>query len=191
MALAVNDNNKGAKKHIFFSLYAVETTWLDENAKTSKISLLAYACQWIDLKSLCWISLTCKKFRIASSDERLWKPACLEKWAELKQATSLLDDPFPIWKACYSRKIAEESTSMQDLMKEFGNCDWYTCSKGHLYVIGECRLPVQMARCPECGEQIGGRYHRMLDDNHRLGAVNGSYNVCKNECRYIIIILYV
>jgi hypothetical protein len=33
---------------------------------------------------------------------------------------------------------------------------------GHLYVIGECRLPMSMGRCPQCGVSIGGEHHTML-----------------------------
>eukprot|EP00486_Rosalina_sp_Unknown_P006817 CAMPEP_0201579146 /NCGR_PEP_ID=MMETSP0190_2-20130828/26505_1 /ASSEMBLY_ACC=CAM_ASM_000263 /TAXON_ID=37353 /ORGANISM="Rosalina sp." /LENGTH=165 /DNA_ID=CAMNT_0048013201 /DNA_START=84 /DNA_END=578 /DNA_ORIENTATION=- len=91
-------------------------------------------------------------------------------------AKSLQEDPFPIYKACYKRKASSESTSMQDLMKIFGHCDWYSCPNGHLYTIGECRMAVMMSKCPECGEQIGGRFHRHLDTNLRVGAVNSSYN---------------
>lgn len=36
-------------------------------------------------------------------------------------------------------------------------------------------MAVMMSICPECGEKIGGRFHRHLDTNHRIGAVNGSY----------------
>ena len=37
-------------------------------------------------------------------------------------------------------------------------------------------MAVMMAKCPECGEAIGGRFHRHLDTNLRIGAVDSSYN---------------
>ncbi|EFR02412.1 NFX1-type zinc finger-containing protein 1 [Nannizzia gypsea CBS 118893] len=36
---------------------------------------------------------------------------------------------------------------------------WYNCSNGHPFVIGECGMPMELARCPECGASIGGRHH--------------------------------
>jgi hypothetical protein len=56
-------------------------------------------------------------------------------------------------------------------MAAFRNCDWYTCPNGHLYVIGECRLPMAMGKCPTCGERLGGKSHRMIENNRRLGRV--------------------
>ena len=37
-------------------------------------------------------------------------------------------------------------------------------------------MAVMMSKCPECGAAIGGRFHRHLDTNHRIGAVTASYN---------------
>ena len=37
---------------------------------------------------------------------------------------------------------------------------WYTCSKGHIYAIGDCGQPMQQAKCDTCGEVIGGQGHR-------------------------------
>ncbi|OAG00907.1 NFX1-type zinc finger-containing protein 1 [Paraphaeosphaeria sporulosa] len=36
---------------------------------------------------------------------------------------------------------------------------WYNCANGHPFAIGECGMPMQLARCPECGAPIGGSYH--------------------------------
>eukprot|EP00455_Lapot_gusevi_P052224 TRINITY_DN792_c0_g1_i1.p1 TRINITY_DN792_c0_g1~~TRINITY_DN792_c0_g1_i1.p1 ORF type:complete len:115 (+),score=10.73 TRINITY_DN792_c0_g1_i1:33-347(+) len=58
--------------------------------------------------------------------------------------------------------------------REFAYCDWYSCENGHLYLIGECRLPMMMSRCGTCGARIGGRHHQMLDSNARVGAVNNA-----------------
>lgn len=37
-----------------------------------------------------------------------------------------------------------------------------------------------MSKCPECGEAIGGRFHRHLDTNLRIGAVRATYNPIRN-----------
>ncbi|KAJ5422986.1 hypothetical protein N7445_011094 [Penicillium cf. griseofulvum] len=36
---------------------------------------------------------------------------------------------------------------------------WYNCVNGHPFAIGECGMPMQQARCPECGAAIGGQNH--------------------------------
>ncbi|OAL52703.1 hypothetical protein IQ07DRAFT_535610 [Pyrenochaeta sp. DS3sAY3a] len=40
---------------------------------------------------------------------------------------------------------------------------WYNCINGHPFAIGECGMPMQLARCPECGERIGGQNHEAVD----------------------------
>ncbi|KAF1968342.1 hypothetical protein BU23DRAFT_592152 [Bimuria novae-zelandiae CBS 107.79] len=39
---------------------------------------------------------------------------------------------------------------------------WYDCVNGHTFAIGECGMPMQQARCPECGERIGGQNHQAV-----------------------------
>ncbi|KAI1674825.1 AAA-12 multi-domain protein [Pyrenophora tritici-repentis] len=36
---------------------------------------------------------------------------------------------------------------------------WYKCVNGHPFAIGECGMPMQLARCPECGQPVGGQSH--------------------------------
>lgn len=31
------------------------------------------------------------------------------------------------------------------------------------FAVGECGLPMEQARCPECGEAVGGRDHAPSD----------------------------
>ena len=42
---------------------------------------------------------------------------------------------------------------------------WYQCPNGHAYVIGECGLAMVESICPECGERIGGKDHKLLKTN--------------------------
>ena len=42
---------------------------------------------------------------------------------------------------------------------------WYQCPKGHAYTIGECGLAMVESICPECGERIGGKDHKLLKTN--------------------------
>ena len=51
-----------------------------------------------------------------------------------------------------------------NLLRNLGT-KWYQCPNGHAYTIGECGLPMEESRCPECGEKIGGRDHVPLKTN--------------------------
>ncbi|RPA78403.1 hypothetical protein BJ508DRAFT_228237 [Ascobolus immersus RN42] len=44
-----------------------------------------------------------------------------------------------------------------------GTGHWYRCENGHPFTIGECGMPMQLARCPECGAQVGGQNHTAVD----------------------------
>lgn len=46
---------------------------------------------------------------------------------------------------------------------------WYECPNGHPYFIGECGGAMQVGRCIECGEQVGGSSHTLLASNQRAG----------------------
>ncbi|KAK4466113.1 hypothetical protein QBC42DRAFT_293724 [Cladorrhinum samala] len=39
---------------------------------------------------------------------------------------------------------------------------WYNCENGHPFAIGECGMPMEEARCPECGARIGGQNHQAV-----------------------------
>ncbi|KAK5189250.1 hypothetical protein LTR47_011248 [Exophiala xenobiotica] len=39
---------------------------------------------------------------------------------------------------------------------------WYNCVKGHPFAIGECGMPMEQARCPECGSPVGGSNHQAV-----------------------------
>ncbi|OAR02185.1 hypothetical protein LLEC1_04893 [Akanthomyces lecanii] len=39
---------------------------------------------------------------------------------------------------------------------------WYTCVNEHPFAIGECGMPMEQARCPECGAAIGGLDHQSV-----------------------------
>ena len=51
---------------------------------------------------------------------------------------------------------------------------WYKCPKGHIYVIGECGGAMERAKCPECGEVIGGSNHRLEEGNTLAPEMDGA-----------------
>lgn len=42
---------------------------------------------------------------------------------------------------------------------------WFQCKNGHIYTIGECGGAMEESTCPECGEVVGGRSHRLSSTN--------------------------
>jgi hypothetical protein len=62
------------------------------------------------------------------------------------------------------RKLVEEQRKM--LMAVEGRAShWFKCSKGHLYVIGDCGGAMERSQCPECGEGIGGQAHQLVNSS--------------------------
>jgi len=72
---------------------------------------------------------------------------------------ALLDGPF------YRPVTDEEMRSVYRAMStEFsGTGHWYTCQNGHYFTVGECGMPMEQTRCPECGAPVGGQHHRSVD----------------------------
>ena len=66
------------------------------------------------------------------------------------------------------RRMLDEGISSSEMRmvvaamaKEFrGTGHWYRCVNGHPFTVGECGMPMELARSPTCGEGIGGQHHR-------------------------------
>lgn len=48
-----------------------------------------------------------------------------------------------------------------------GTGHWYTCERGHPFTIAQCGMPMEQARCPECGALIGGQNHVVVEGVRR------------------------
>jgi hypothetical protein len=132
--------------------------------------VLKRICSFSAPRELCRLSRSHSAFRYCRTDE-VWKPLAVKEWSELAFASEVEKDPFPAWKNLYARKSREPKCTLQDVASSLGDCDWYSCPNGHLYVIGECRLPMRTGRCPTCKAKIGGASHARLADNRRVGRV--------------------
>ncbi|KAI0156597.1 hypothetical protein GGR57DRAFT_491603 [Xylariaceae sp. FL1272] len=76
---------------------------------------------------------------------------------ELETAERMLRD------AIFYTKVSEEEMKAvyRAMSRELlGTGHWYTCENGHPFTVGECGMPMQEARCPECGAPVGGAHHR-------------------------------
>ncbi|KAF5314903.1 hypothetical protein D9619_007516 [Psilocybe cf. subviscida] len=60
------------------------------------------------------------------------------------------------------------ASEITDIVKAFNfstTGHFYNCPNGHPFVITECGGAMQISTCPECGVEIGGGSHRLLDSN--------------------------
>ena len=51
---------------------------------------------------------------------------------------------------------------------------WYKCPNGHIYVTTECGGAMEKSRCNECGGEIGGGSHRLLESNSVATEMDGA-----------------
>ncbi|XP_071151208.1 LOW QUALITY PROTEIN: NFX1-type zinc finger-containing protein 1-like [Mytilus edulis] len=64
--------------------------------------------------------------------------------------------------------LKEKQMIKRAMEKEFmGSGHWYKCKNEHYYSIGECGMPMEQIKCPQCGVPIGGADHILTDDNER------------------------
>lgn len=83
-------------------------------------------------------------------------PSTKELQVEIEAAERMLRDG-----VFYELVSPEEMRAVLAAMaSEFrGTGHWYTCANGHPFTVGECGMPMERARCPECGSPVGGAYH--------------------------------
>lgn len=56
---------------------------------------------------------------------------------------------------------AEKAAVYAAMAQSFqGTGHWYYCVNGHPFTVGECGMPMQTSRCPQCGATVGGTDHR-------------------------------
>lgn len=65
---------------------------------------------------------------------------------------------------------------------------WYQCPNGHPYAIGECGGAMQISQCLDCGAQIGGQQHTLLNQNSVAtfmdGAIHSAWSDQQNMMNY-------
>ncbi|PYH49757.1 uncharacterized protein BP01DRAFT_331171 [Aspergillus saccharolyticus JOP 1030-1] len=65
----------------------------------------------------------------------------------------------------YALVTSEEKRQVYRAMAEqFGGTGhWYYCANNHPFAIGECGLPMEEARCPQCEAPVGGLNHQLAE----------------------------
>ncbi|KAI1170055.1 hypothetical protein F4777DRAFT_595622 [Nemania sp. FL0916] len=87
---------------------------------------------------------------------------------ELEEAEKMLRDA-----TFYTDVSADEMRAVYRAMAgEFlGTGHWYYCVNGHPFTVGECGMPMEEARCPECGSPVGGTHHRAAEGVRRANEI--------------------
>ena len=65
----------------------------------------------------------------------------------------------------YAPVTNEEKAAVYAAMAQdfHGTGHWYYCVNGHPFTIGECGMPMETSRCPQCGATVGGTNHQAVD----------------------------
>ena len=71
--------------------------------------------------------------------------------------------------AIQTNETGEEVRAVYSPMaREFrGTGHWYACENGHPFTVGECGIPMEVARCPECCARVGAIDHISVDGVRR------------------------
>uniref|UniRef100_A0A674GXD4 RING-type E3 ubiquitin transferase n=1 Tax=Taeniopygia guttata TaxID=59729 RepID=A0A674GXD4_TAEGU len=56
--------------------------------------------------------------------------------------------------------MPEDIMAQARTWKEMHGLQWYACPNGHFCTVGECGLPMETSRCPDCHVLIGGTNHK-------------------------------
>lgn len=85
--------------------------------------------------------------------------------SELEAVERMLEDG-----TFYNVVTSEEKRAVYAAMSQHfsGTGHWYTCENGHPFTVGECGMPMEETRCPQCGSPIGGRHHRPAQGVRRI-----------------------
>ena len=79
---------------------------------------------------------------------------------EVAQAQKMLRDSTFYEPVTNSEKAAVYAAMAQSFQ---GTGHWYYCVNRHPFTVGECGMPMELARCPQCGAVVGGTNHRPVE----------------------------
>ncbi|KAL6719450.1 hypothetical protein ACLMJK_003690 [Lecanora helva] len=95
------------------------------------------------------------------------KALCTKQFQNSDQLGSAAEESIKLLgKEWYEEVTPEEITAIKSAMVSgprgiaTHSGHWYNCANGHPFAIGECGMPMQEARCPECGAPVGGQSHQ-------------------------------
>ncbi|KAL8823199.1 MAG: hypothetical protein Q9191_006082 [Dirinaria sp. TL-2023a] len=77
--------------------------------------------------------------------------------AEVSEAEKMLRDATFYEPVTNAEKAAVYAAMAQSFQ---GTGHWYYCANGHPFTVGECGMPMETSRCPQCGATVGGTHHQ-------------------------------
>uniref|UniRef100_A0A8C5INE1 RING-type E3 ubiquitin transferase n=1 Tax=Junco hyemalis TaxID=40217 RepID=A0A8C5INE1_JUNHY len=63
--------------------------------------------------------------------------------------------------------MPEDMMAQARTWKDMHGLHWYECPNGHFSTVGECGLPMETSRCPDCQVPIGGTDHKPVQGFHQ------------------------
>lgn len=96
---------------------------------------------------------------------------CADRFHPFRFMKQLITDPASQIDS-YFPTMPEDLTKMA---QEAMGGRWYACPNGHPFYVDQCGRPTEVKTCVECGANIGGEDHELLDTNKDLGDAGTGY----------------
>ncbi|KAI4146604.1 MAG: hypothetical protein L6R39_003395 [Caloplaca ligustica] len=91
---------------------------------------------------------------------------------EVEDAEKMLRDSIFYTPVTNEEKAAVYAAIASDFR---GTGHWYYCENGHPFTVGECGLPMQTSRCPQCGAPVGGQSHQVHEGVTRAADMDAQF----------------
>lgn len=94
------------------------------------------------------------------------REVCKRQFQNAESLRNAVEESIRLMKKQWYEEVTEEEikeikaamvSGSQGIATHSGH--WYNCEGGHPFAIGECGMPMELARCPECGASVGGQNH--------------------------------
>ena len=92
--------------------------------------------------------------------------------AEVSDAEKMLRDATFYEPVTNAEKEAVYAAMAQDFQ---GTGHWYYCVNEHPFTVGECGMPMETARCPQCGATVGGTHHQPAEGVRRADDIERGF----------------
>ncbi|XP_047118847.1 NFX1-type zinc finger-containing protein 1-like [Schistocerca piceifrons] len=142
----------------------------DINCELNRFSLFLHLCR---LESTKMYKMHCNNAHVQYQYDIARKTVCSVKKFTTDQST-IFRQSLGNLNRILNNVIVLPTQERQQIVKALNlkQGHWYKCPNGHIYVITECGRAMQVSRCNECGEKIGGRRHTLLSSNQVATEMN-------------------
>ncbi|CAC5419178.1 unnamed protein product [Mytilus coruscus] len=170
--LTFNKEIRNIRKEVFTFKYRPQLkAWLDRLETWVFLKRSRYAEQehtdfFLEIRRL-QLTIDIHKFKteLSKKDEGLDIPENIKNYLLKIESTEVIDEDELSKMRKETQEISDKMiglTLQEKLMikrtmeNEFtGSGHWYKCKNGHYYSIGECGMPMEMRKCPQCNVTIG------------------------------------